>query len=226
MPTGEKSKLKSAKDKKGRFKPGPRTKERARVLKEAEELGVCINGRSTEVIAQRIEHVKNLSPLKLEKSVGNGGTWNWPKVIDIVTARLFEDPVRGLRWAVKEPWVDPETGKEWPLPVERSFYEAAQNNYEVRSMLAHMRRLQAQAIPEAIINKIEDLEEWVHDEKGARQNTAGVSKMKLLMDIGMRMAAHYDEEFVEKTKTEVEVRDQQLKDVIQQGLPALEDMKK
>jgi hypothetical protein len=199
---------------------------RAQLLERAEELGLSFNKESSEHVLRRIKHIENLSPLRVPHTEGHGNQWDWPRVIDIVTERILNDPVRGLKNAVLAPWVDPETNQEWPLPNERKFYEASQRNPAVRQAIAYMRRLQAQAIPERLMNDLENLEEWVQDDKGARQNTAGVSKMKLKIDLGMRLAAHYDEEFIEKTKTEVEVRDQQLKDVIQQGLPALEDMKR
>ena len=174
------------------------------------------------------------TPLKLPNTRGKGSAWNWPKVIDIVLDRVMENPLGGLRAALKAPWVD-EDGNEWPLPNERLFYEYSSRPPEVEFMVAELRRVQAEAMGDAVMEKIMEVDEWQYDEKEgrdgqiiqtARQNTAGISKVKLIAEQAKYLSASWNERYVQKQRSEVEVRDPQLKDIIQQGLPSLEDMKK
>lgn len=221
MPVGEH--LKSENRVNGKIQKDP---ERARLLKLAEKLGIQHYKHSTTRLAETIIHQTTLSPLRVRGTSGNGGMWDWPKVIDIVIDRVMENPLGGLRQAVKEKWVDPETGEAWDLPAERKFYDYASRPPAVDYLVAELRRIQSEALGDAVMEKIMDLEEWVYDEKGARQNTAGISKVKMLAEQAKYLSASWNERYVQKQKSEVEVRDPQLKDVIQQGLPALEDLKK
>lgn len=209
--------------------------ERERLLAMAQELGIDHHKQETKRLAKRVIHQATLSPLRIAGTRGTGSSWNWPKVMDIVIDRVMEEPLGGLRGAVKEPWVDPDTGESWPLPTERAFYDYNGRPPEVEFMVAEMRRMQSEAMGDAVMEKIMNVEEWQYDEKEgrdgqvihtARQNTAGISKVKLMAEQAKYLSASWNERYVQKQRSEVEVRDPQLKDIIQQGLPSLEDMKK
>lgn len=227
MPVGEHLKKENRVD--GKVQKDP---ERQRLLKLAKKLGLEHHKQSTEKVAQRIVNYTSCSPLRVKET--GGWNWDWAKVIDILIDRVMDDPLGGIRAALRTPWVD-EDGNEWPLPAERHLYQYAGRPPEVEHMVAELRRMQAEAMGDAVMEKILTTEEWAYDEKEgrdgqviqtARQNTAGISKVKMVMEQAKYLSASWNERYVQKQRSEVEVRDPQLKDVIQQGLPSLEDLKK
>lgn len=229
MPVGEH--LKQENRVNGKIVPDP---ERAKLIATAQKLGIKHHKQSTEKLAKRVIHQVQLSPLRVPGTGGMGSAFNWPMVADIVINRIMENPLGGLRQALKQPYVD-EDGQEWPMPDERLFYDRKGAPVELEFIVGEMRRIQSEAMGDAVMEQLMDVEEWVYDEKEskngekmttARQNTAGISKAKLIAEHAKYLSAAWNERYVQKQRSEVEVRDPQLKDVIQQGLPALEDMKR
>lgn len=231
MPTGEH--LKKENRVNGKIQVAP---DRKKLIAMAKKLGVKgIEKRSTERLAETVITQANLGPLRIPGQAHGGAMWNWAKVIPILTQRILENPLGGLRAAVKEPYVD-EDGEEWPLPSEMYFYEGVRRggDPDIEFMVSEMRRIQSEAMGDAVMEHVMGVEEWVMEEREskngtvvqtARQNTAGISKAKLIADQAKYLSASWNERYVQKQRSEVEVRDPMLKDVIEQGMPSLEKFK-